>query len=225
MNRRRGLMLAMLALALAGPAIAQSDPRVRIIGYVADQVVSLPVAAGYQLMVSFETGEQIDTIAVGDVTGWKVDANKRGDFLFVKMAPGAQQTNMSVVTTERVYQFLLVPVPDNLDNALFAVRFSYPLSADSPVTRDRVRYRFSLSGPSALRPSSIVEDGERVTMRWPDKMPLPAVYRIDDTGGETLANGIVENGAMIIDGIPQVLLFRLGNQSARAVRRPSERAR
>jgi type IV secretion system protein VirB9 len=222
---RRLALLVLASLTLSPKANAQPDPRVRSVSYVADQVVPLPVAAGYQLMVSFETGEQIDTIAVGDATGWKVDANKRGDFLFVKMASGAQQTNMTVVTTVRVYQFLLVPVPDNLDSALFAVRFTYPGIARQDAVRDRVRYRFVVSGPAALRPASIVEDGERTILRWPGKIPLPATYRIDDDAGETLANGVIENGAMVIDGIPRTLVFRLGKQVARAIRKPLARDR
>ena len=119
----------------------------------------------------------------------------------------------------------MIPVTESLDSALFAVRFTYPNAVQSDVARERVRYRFVASGPKALRPASINEDGERTILRWPDKVPLPATYRIDDDAGETLANGVIENGAMVIDGIPHTLVFRLGKQVARATRKPLGRVR
>jgi type IV secretion system protein VirB9 len=214
------ILLLVLTGLQSGMAAAQGDPRVRIVPYVGDQVVPLPVAAGYQLMVSFEAGEQIDTIAIGDAAGWKVDANKRGDFMFIKIAAGAQQTNVSVITNKRVYQFLLVPQPVDVDAALFALRFTYSDQTKMGASRAETRYRFTLSGSSVLRPASITEDGERTFLRWPDNVPLPAMYRIDDNGGQVLANSVVEGGAVVIDGIPRALVFRLGNQSARAMRKP-----
>lgn len=216
------LLIASVASAQGHPA---PDPRLRTLPYSPDQVVNLPVATGYQLMVGFAADEQVDTIAIGDGAGWRVDANKRGDFLFVKLTGQAQSTNMTVVTNARVYQFLLVPIATNLDEALFAVRFTYADQGGPAIARRRVRYRFDLSGPVALRPSSIVEDGERTYLRWPDKAPLPAMYRVDDEGIETLANSTIESGAVVIDGVPARLIFRLDRAIATATRKVDRRAR
>ncbi len=219
MIRTLAAALALFATSAAAQMPAASDPRLRTVPYTPDRVVPLPVAAGYQLMVGFAPDEQVDTIAIGDAAGWKVDANKRGDFLFVKLASGAQATNMTVVTNARVYHFMLVPVLDNLDNAAFAVRFIYSGDDGAAVARRRVRYRFDLSGPVPLRPATIVEDGERTILRWPDKAALPAMYRVDDEGIETLANSSIEGANVVIDGVPAKLIFRLDRRTATAVRK------
>jgi type IV secretion system protein VirB9 len=221
-------LIAVLSLMIATPVLAQlnstpgpGDRRLQTIVYSPEQVVQLPVAEGYQLMVSFAAGERIETIAVGDSSGWQVNANKRGDYFFVKSSGTARQTNLTVVTDARAYHFILNPVLNDIGSAAFAVRFVYPdLVASASAASAQVRYRYVVQGAKALRPSKIVEDGVRTVISWPKNVPFPATYRIDDDGGETLANSVIENGNVVLDGVPQKLIFRLDQQTATAVRKP-----
>ncbi len=225
-------LLAVLWLMIATPVLAQlnatpgpGDRRLQTIVYSPEQVVQLPVANGYQLMVSFASEERIETIAVGDASGWQVTANKRGDYLFIKSSGAARQTNLTVVTDARAYHFILLPLIEDVGNAAFAVRFVYPdLATSASAASAQVRYRYVLQGARALRPSKIVEDGVRTTLTWPKNVPFPATYRVDDDGGETLANSIVEGGNVVLDGVPLKLIFRLDQLTATAVRRPIPKA-
>ena len=217
---------AALALILIGqPAAAQvmptptlGDPRLQTMLYDPDQIVRLSVASGYQLMVAFSSGEKIETIAVGDSSAWQVTGNKRGDAIFIKSVQPSGGTNLTVVTDARVYAFELVT---SFGEAPYIVRFTYPAATAevSDAVIDPVpAYCYRLGGARAVRPRSIVVDGERVSIEWPKSAALPAIFRIDEDGAETLINGAMVDGRMLIDGAPMKLIFRLDRQIATATR-------
>lgn len=226
MSRWLACLLLMAAAALPAqvrPTAGAGDPRLQTIEYSPDQVVQLAVASGYQLMVSFAPGERVETIAVGDSSAWQVTTNKRGDFLFVKAIGGSRPTNMTVVTDSRVYLFELVPGSAYGDEQAFSLRFIYPeetaVAAASAQLAPIPAYRYRISGARALRPSRIVQQGERLIVEWPANVALPAIFRIEEDGRETLVNSEVENGRFVIAGLPRKLLFRLDRQIAYATRR------
>ena len=85
-------------------------------------------------------------------------------------------------------------------------------SPSAPSTRPR------LSGPRALRPKTIAVAKDRISVEWPADVGLPAIFRIDEDGQETLVNGEMQDGRFVIDGSPQKLVFRLDRLVATAVR-------
>ena len=215
---------ALLALAPA-PLAAQvqpqpgaGDPRIQTVLYDADQVVRLQGAPGYQIDVEFASDEQIENVAVGDSAAWQVTPNRRGDHLFVKPILSGVTTNMTVVTTARVYLFELVPPAGG--DVPFTVRFRYPTETaavdDAPAAAIEGRYR--LSGARALRPSRIADDGTHTYIEWPRERALPAVYALDAQGQETLVNGGMREGLFVIDGVAPRLIFRIDRNVARADR-------
>lgn len=196
------------------------DPRLQTIVYDPEQVVELPIASGYQLMVSFSPGERIETIAAGDSTSWQITANKRGDFLFIKNIQPAPATNMTVITDARVYHFELMLASASEGETPFTVRFVYP---DPPAPAKAVkdapsRYQYKIGGAKQIRPISIVQDGNRLLVSWPEQTPLPAMYRVDDDGAESLVNSEMVDGRFVIDGTPRKLIFRLDRLVATAKR-------
>jgi type IV secretion system protein VirB9 len=219
--------LLLLLLIIGAPLSAQvhpipgkGDPRLQTIAYNPDQVVQLAVASGYQLMVNFAPGERVETIAVGDSSAWQVTANKRGDFLFIKALGDGRTSNMTVVTDARVYMFELLPSAPYASEQAFSLRFTYG-EEEANVKAEAVaivRYRYRIGGARALRPSSVAQDGETVVVEWPETAALPAIFRIEEDGNETLVNSAIENGRFVIAGLPKKLLFRLDKQVATAVR-------
>ena len=218
--------LAALLLLAAGPALAQvqprpgtGDPRIQSIAYDADQVVLLQAAPGYQLNVEFAADEQIETVAVGDSAAWQVTPNRRGDHLFVKPVQSGVSTNMTVVTTGRVYLFELAPLYGPSPDMAFTVRFSYPQPAEAAETQSAsAGGRYRLSGERALRPSRISDDGRHTYIEWPADTALPAVYALDDRGRETLVNGAMRDDLYVLDSIASKLVFRIDSHVARARR-------
>jgi type IV secretion system protein VirB9 len=205
------------------PAPGEGDPRLQSIAYDPNQIVQLSVAQGYQLMVSFAPGEHIETIAVGDSAAWQVTANKRGDYLFIKSVQSADNSNLTVVTDARVYTFDLVRAFGAGGDLPYAVRFTYPappqLSAAPPM--DQNSYRYRVSGSRTIRPSALGNDGSTTIIEWPDKVAIPAIFRIDDDGQETLVNSEMQDGRFVIEGIQNRLVFRLDRLTARAERVPA----
>lgn len=209
---------AAIAFAQGDPQIAITDPRIRTVDYVPDQVVRIEAAQGYQVTLQFGPDERIENVAVGDSAAWQVSANRRGDLLFVKPIQSDVVTNLTVVTDARIYTLELSPAPGG--EAPFMVRFRYPAPASEAVavTPGTLEGRYRLSGASALRPSGIGDDGVRTYISWPDDQALPAVYTIDHQGRETLVNGNMRDGLYVIDEVLPRLVFRIDANTARAVR-------
>lgn len=204
--------------ALAQPAPTAVDPRLQTVIYDPEQIVRLSVASGYQLMVVFSSGERIETIAVGDSNAWQVTGSKRGDAVFIKAMQASGGTNLTVVTDAHVYAFELV---SSFGDAPYIVRFTYPgAQADvPPPTGEAVSaYRYRLGGSRAIRPRMITVEAGRVAIEWAPQVALPAIFRIDEDGAETLVNGAMIGGRFMVDGAPMKLVFRLDKQIATATR-------
>lgn len=233
--------LASIAFLVATPAMAQvqpipgdGDPRLQTIDYNPGQIVELRGAPGYQLMVELSPDEEIQSVALGDNTAWQVSVNKAGDRLFLKPAQSDTATNMTVVTSVRIYNFdlfsLLAPAAD----MPYTVQFRYPASLaqaanaqypDAP-TGDTSLNKYRTSGDRLLRPVSVTDDGQHIYVRWARNAPIPAVYTPDRFGKEMLVNGMMSaDDVFVVDGTPPKLTFRIDNVIARAERVTGRRRR
>jgi type IV secretion system protein VirB9 len=227
-------------MALAAPALGQvrpqpgdGDPHLQSVAYDANQIVQLEAAPGYQLTVELSPDEQVQNVAVGDGAAWQVSVNHAGDHLFIKpSAPVA--TNMTVITTVRVYNFDLEPVAAPMPDTAYTVRFTYPETAAavpageqyvdvSPLRRAQSRYR--ISGDRTLRPDSVTNDGTHTYISWSRDKPIPAVYAIGPAGEEMLTNGGMRDDLYVVDGTPGELVFRIDDRTAQAVRLPPRKTR
>ena len=230
------LFALMMTLCCTPPALAQTqpysdggDPRLQVVNYDPDEIVRLMVSPGYQLTVSFAPTEHIQNIAVGASDIWLVSATARGDHLFIKPVQGGISSNMTVITDVRSYMFELLPGSDDGRNAPFALQFRYEEDLPDPVERvDTLDYaaltNWKLGGDRAVRPVEVGDDGARVYIRWAENQLQPAVFAIDDTGEEVLADGYVRGDAYVIDRLFDKLVFRIGRDRAVATR-PPERDR
>jgi type IV secretion system protein VirB9 len=225
----RLVILAGLAL-IAAPLSAQvqprpagGDPRIQIVEYDENQVVQLQAVPGYQLTVEFGPDEQIESVAVGDSAAWQATPNRRGDHLFVKPLQASTSTNMTVVTSVRIYLFELTPLFGASSDMAYTVRFSYPDAGGGDAAQQAEAEqvsegRYRVSGARALRPSRISDDGRHTYVEWPRDRAIPAVYAIDAQGRETLVNGMMRDDIFVIDSIAQRLVFRIDRAVARATR-------
>ncbi len=129
-------LLAILGMALlhSSPVCAYSigtpittDSRIKTFVYNENDVYRLLTHYGYQLNVEFGNKEEIETISVGDRTGWQIiPAENR---LFVRAMEDKAHTNMTVVTNRHAYQFDLYSSPpgnQGWDELVYVVRFYYP---------------------------------------------------------------------------------------------------
>jgi len=205
---------------LPPPPSVPANPRFQSIEYSPDEVFTLRAAPGYQVTVELAPDERVENVALGDSGAWQVTANRRGDRLFVKAVRGGVSTNMTVVTDARLYSFELEPLSGPQADMPFAIRFSYPKPIPAPAEAASVAElgRYKMRGDKALIPSGMHDDGIHTYIEWPPGRTLPAIYAVNDQGKETLVNGMMRDGWMVVDSIQAKLIFRIDNSSATAQR-------
>jgi type IV secretion system protein VirB9 len=225
-----------VAFAWATPVAAQvrpqpgtGDPHIQSIEYQSNQVVLLESAPGYELTVGLAADEQIESVAVGDSGAWQVTASHSGDHLFIKPLQPGVSTNMTVVTSTRLYTFDLVSLAQASPTMAYTVQFRYPAPATGQTSPDvtpphKIVGQYIVRGDRSLRPVAMDDDGVHTFIRWPADVALPATYFRDDGGTETLANGHMRGDTYVIDSVHQQLIFRIDNHDARAERVLSEQA-
>ena len=131
------LILVLMTCAFPGISAAAdipitTDRRIQTYVYSENEVFKLVIHYGYQTSIEFATGEQVQTISMGDNFAWKITPS--GSRLFVKPLQENVHTNMTIITNIRTYQFDLFSkaATDLDDNELvYVLRFFYPV-ADSP---------------------------------------------------------------------------------------------
>ncbi len=224
-RRRAAPALLAAALTLATSAAAQvaphpgtGDPHVQSVAYDPEQVVLLRVASGYSVTVQFAPDERIEIVTIGNAGAWQATSSRRGDYLFVKPVQGGVETNLTVVTDNRLYHFMLQPAWSPAGDLPFMVRFTYPDAAPTAAVAAAAPSRYRLSGATALRPSAMSDDGIFTRIVWPVGVKMPAVYLIDENGDETVVNGTIRDGAYVIEGVARRLAFRLDRRTAWARR-------
>lgn len=232
---------AFLALALFAVPAHAADPRLQSVHYETDKVVKVQGRLGYQSMIEFGQGEQIENVAVGDSSAWQVTPNKRANLLFLKPLVGKARTNMTVVTDQRVYLFDL-SVAATSSAPLYNLRFTYgpkpvapgekPLRkisyptllasapAVSPTNQQlRINQDWKRKGDKELLPARYYDDGRSLFLQWKPGTPMPALYERDEKGNEGLLNYRQQGAFIVVDGVPNTLVMRLGRDTAVLINR------
>ncbi len=221
-------LLALIAL-LSVPAdpqvftkIGGGDPRIQSVAFDAARIIRVSVTPGLQTMVELPRGDQIEVIGVGDSIAWQVSAGERGDLFFIKNVSANTVTNLSVVTSTRVYNFELVPADGYGEISPYHVKVVYPVNRQqwgaSHIIKRELEYEFEMSGAKSIRPTVIYQNDMRTILEWPEDFELPATFLMNN-GNEESVNGEMLDGRYVILGTPRKLIFRLGSKTAYATRR------
>jgi type IV secretion system protein VirB9 len=220
------LALALVAAAPAGavaPHPGPGDPHIYEVLYDPSEVVELHGALGYQLSLEFDPAERIENVAIGDSLGWQVTPNRKANLLFIKPMALRPDTNMTVVTNLRHYNFeLSVKAHAAAKSIPFSVRFIYPAPAmavvvpppppEPPVDRN---HAYSYRGSSKLAPDRLFDDGEATYFAFRGQEDLPAVFAIEPDGAESVVNSHMREGYIVIDRIARGFVLRRGSEMTR----------
>lgn len=151
-------------LAYVGGTPVATDSRIKTFVFNANDVYRLTTHYGYQLNIEFANDEQIETVSVGDRTGWNiVPGNNR---LFVRAMEDKSHTNMTVVTDKRAYQFDLYssqPGENGWDELVYVVRFYYPEEGEMDASQVA----------SVPQPAPMMASYPAASMPMPLQMPQP----------------------------------------------------
>lgn len=86
------------------------------------------------------------------------------------------------------------------------------------INPDAKQWRYRVTGERALRPEQMSDDGEKTYLVWHPDHALPAVFAINDFGGEEIVDGYMRNGIFTIDRVYARLVFRIDRKVAKASR-------
>lgn len=211
-------------------ATALSDgPRIRYLRYSADHIYRLRGHVGYEIDLQFAPGERFVGLGVGDSKAIKVAAAT--DHLFIKPNVSRVSTDMTVLTNLRTYVFdyrVGTVGVARRKSIVYAVRFQYPHTVRRRAAAakrgrrgvERALYQaehapprntdYWFCGASDLKPQAAWDDGAQTHLVFPSREQLPAVFRLNADGSESLVNFHMRGEQMVIQGIARRWALKRG---------------
>lgn len=238
---KRSVFISLLAFCMQNasaelvPSRGLVDSRVRVVAYNAEQVIRLRGYVGYQIHLQFAEGEQFVSIAAGDNKA--LDVGSEGNNFVLKPVAERIATNITLITTKRVYQFdysSTTRKPDPArDDVIYSLRFIYPeeeaKKAAEVLERQRTEAKMKLAantpgpervknmnywgcGSTAIRPQRAYDDGVQTRLLFGARSEFPAMYVKNDDESESLLNFTVEpaTGEVVIHRVARRLILRRG---------------
>lgn len=210
------------------PAQAErTDPRIRVVNYSPNRIISLRGHLGYQMLIEFDPSERIENVAIGDSVAWQVTPNRAATMLFLKPVVADVSTNMTVVTTLRRYSFdlrALQPTGPTDPAIIYTVRFNYPQApmAVAPVRAAPkasaprpVNTKYTVRGSDRFDGVRIFDDGVVTYFQIPTDVETPAIFVLDHRGEEELVNAQTRPPYVVVDQLARGFLLRSGRHKAR----------
>lgn len=211
------------AQAEVNPKGYKSDKRIRAVRYTPNNVIRIEAATGTSTMLVLHPNEKIETLAVGDSVAWQVTPNKKGNIIFIKPLRARAETNLNVVTNQRLYTFILTAVKNT---RWFKISMKFPGDAVnqkalelakkraatpslSSLDKATVNTNYSYKGNDNIKPSTIFDDGKKTYFQFTDK--LPAFFWVDEKQNEHLVNFRREGDFIIVDKVAKQWTLRSGD--------------
>ncbi len=201
------------------------DPRIRIISYDPDQIFSVTGHTGYQMTIEFEPGEKIETVGIGDSSGWQVTPNGNATLLFLKPMAVAPATNMALVTNKRRYNLELNSrsgAKVSKDAITYVLRFRLPapppalISAApgkdqlTPTAEAKWNRNYRFEGSKELVPEEVFDDGRYTFIRFAESLETPAIFAVSGAEDENLVNSNLRGNYVMVDRVSRQLVLRHG---------------
>lgn len=224
------LLLCLAALGALGQALA-AEPfkatydeaaRVRKVRYSDNLVISIVGYPDRPMMVEFD--EPVLDAAGGQIANWEVV--KRGPRLFARPMDDARPATIVVGTKTRSYVLDLTPGKAKAPaNFVSKIVITYPLpeasgeakakaaaadlrNASTPLDEARHTVRndhYSIEAVSEtidIRPREVFDDGRFTYFRFPENLPVPAIYKsTPGTTEEWLVNSHRDKDYVVVHGI------------------------
>lgn len=221
------------ALANENPLPLATDPRMKIVQYNPEDVVTIVGSHLITTDVEFGVDEHILSVMVGDSLAWTPSVSKDIPYLLsIKPVMPSSDTNMTVVTDKRVYHFRLVTTQYDLPqskNVTYSLTFKYPEEEKAQLTQELNSVSQTFTGSAAtqaltwndnyafvgskmLAPIKAVDNGTFTIFEFPKNCVIPAIFGVDASQNESLLNYHVQGNYVFIQGIRHQYTFRNGNE-------------
>lgn len=239
MKMRNYLMAGMIIFPLlSSPALAErvarpgtADARIKSYTYHENDVYYLKGHYGFTMVIEFSPKEKVDSISIGDSEAWQVIPGSRKNLIYIKPLEQNAETNMTVLTSKRIYTFELTAdrasTPKSRD-LTFRVKFRYPEEETlelanfggkpagkyNPLEGTDVsawNFDYSYAGDRSLRPKRVFDDSTFTYFEFRSPSSTPAIFLVDDQGNESLVNFSVEGSYIIVNSTGRQFTLRDGD--------------
>lgn len=206
-------------------AIYDEASRVRKVLYSDNLVISVVAYPDRPVMLEFDQSEPILDAAGGTIANWEVA--KRGSRLFARPLDEARPTTIVVGTKTRSYVVDLTPggkvkapakfvskivitypTPEVTDEAKSKVTAADIKDGSNPLEESKHSIRndkYSIEAVSEtidIRPREVFDDGRFTYFRFPENLPVPAIYKsAPGTAEEWLVNSHRDKDYIVVHGI------------------------
>ena len=222
-SRLNATTLSLIACLSALPALAETAPksgsldaRVTYATYREGQVYRITTRLRAVTLVELGEGEQIQSIAIGDLESFKIDKLERANLFIIKPVVAGATTNLTVETQRNIY-FLQVTESAKA-NPNYSVKFTVPgakrgsstgtdIPAAQPMTYKVMKKGKKLPG---FAPVSISDDGRKTSFVIPPGAPMPTIFRADAKGQEYSVNSAVTGTTITISSRSERWVLRYG---------------
>lgn len=218
------------ALAATVPPLGPVDPRIRVVAYNPDDVITLQGYVGYQIHFQWAEGEEFVNLGSGDNGAFDVGAER--NHFFIKPKEARASTNLTVLTNRRAYHFDYVvsataPTGSAARRMVYSIRFTYPEEEARVAAAERERRQtearirqaaaprtrnedYWFCGSSSLKPMRAYDDGVQTRMRFQSRSEFPAMFVRNDDGSESLLNFNIEDDEVVIHRVARQFVLRRG---------------
>lgn len=239
MKIRNYLMAGLIILPLlSSPALAErtarpgtADARIKSYTYHENDVYYLKGHYGFTMVVEFSPKEKVESISIGDSEAWQVIPGSRKNLIYIKPLEQNAETNMTVLTSKRIYTFELAAdkaASPKARDLTFRVKFRYPEEetleyanfGNKPAGKynpldgadaSAWNFDYSYAGDRGLRPKRVFDDGTFTYFEFRKPGITPAIFAVDDQGNESLVNFNVEGTYMIVNSTGRQFTLRDGD--------------
>ncbi len=211
-------LTALPALAETAPKPGSHDARVTYATYQEGQVYRINTRLRNVTLVELGTGEQIQSIAIGDLESFKIDKLERANLFIIKPVVAGATTNLTVETQRNIY-FLQV-TEGGRGEPNYSVKFTVPGSTRAAATGTDIppslpmTYKIMKKGRDlpVFAPVSISDDGRKTTFVIPPGAPMPTIFRADAKGQEYSVNSSVRGTTITVSTRSERWVLRYGGE-------------
>ena len=214
------------------PRGLSTDRRMKVVAYNPNDIVTIHGSHFVSTAVYLEKNEAILHVDIGDPLAWKATPSKDAPYiLFVEPQLPQSDTNMTVITTKRAYQFRLVTYTNDTarsPHVIFSLKFKFPdeernqfeseigqlqrsFQGNSPNSVASWNYDYSFYGSKRLAPTQTVDNGTFTIFKFPKHTPVPAIFAVDGHRNESLVNFRVAGDYVFVQGVYRQYTLRNGN--------------
>ena len=219
------------ALADRAARSGSADARIKSYTYHENDVYFLKGHYGFTSVIEFSPKEKVESIAIGDSEAWQVKPGSRENLIYIKPLLQNAETNMTVLTSKRIYTFELAAAiassPKSRD-LTFRVKFRYPDEESlelanfgslptgkyDPLDGANIagwNFDYSYAGDRGLRPKRVFDDGTFTYFEFRKPDVMPSIFAVDIDGNESIVNFNVEGSYVIVNSIGRQFTLRDGN--------------